>query len=80
MHLSSSSGVGKKRTWDIINDDGTDVSIVNDKQQRGKQTDGSSDIAWGELGSLLALISSNDITNDTQTESESINSQSKRFA
>ena len=44
MPLSSSSRLGKKRIWDIMNDNGTYVSIVNDKQQGYKQTDGLSGI------------------------------------
>ena len=60
ISLSSSSGIGKKRTLDIMNDDGTDVSIVNEKQQGGKQTDGLSDIAGGELDSFITSISSED--------------------
>ena len=41
--------------------------------RNNNQTDGSIDIAWGELDSLLASISSKDVTNDTLTEPESSN-------
>ena len=51
---SSSSGVGKKRTWDTMNGSETDMSIVNVEQQGDiNQTDKTSDIAWGELDTLL---------------------------
>ena len=33
MSLSSCSIVGKKHTWDTMNDNGTNVLIVNEKQQ-----------------------------------------------
>ena len=44
----------------MMNGNDTDASIVNDKQQGGHQTDITSDIAWGELDSLLTSISSRD--------------------
>ena len=46
MSLSSDSGVGEKRTWDMMNGDSTNVLIVSDKQQGdNNQTEGTSDIA-----------------------------------
>ena len=56
LPLSSSSGVGEKGTWDTMNGNNTDVTIVNDKQQGDYQT---SDIASGELDSLLTSIYKN---------------------
>ena len=69
---SSSSGVGKKRTQDMMNGSETDVSIVNVEQQGDiNQTDNTSNITWGELDSLLTSFSAKDTTNDTLVESES---------
>ena len=74
MSPSNSSGVGTKRTWDVMNGNDTDVSIVNVKQQGDiNQTDDTSDIAWGELDSLLTSFTAKDTTNDTPTESGSFN-------
>ena len=46
MSPSSSSRVGKQRTWDMLNTSETHVAIVNVKQQGDiNQTDDTSDIA-----------------------------------
>ena len=56
----------------MMNGNETDVSIVNVKQQGDiNQTDDTSDIAWGELDSLLTSFTAKDTTNDTLTEPES---------
>ena len=71
MSPSSSSGVGEKRTWDMMNGNETDASNVNVKQQGDiNQTDDTSDTAWGELDSLLTTFTAKDTTNDTPTEPE----------
>ena len=71
---SSSSGVGKKRTQDMMNGSETDVSIVNVEQQGDiNQTDNTSDIAWCELDTLLTSFTTKDTANGTLTEPESSN-------
>ena len=58
----------------MINGNKTDISIVNVKQQEDiNQTDDTSDVAWGELDSLLTSFTAKDTTNDTLTEPESSN-------
>ena len=70
MSPSSSSGVSEKRTLDMMNGNEIYAWIVNVKQQRDtNQTDDRSDIAWGELDSLLPSFTAKDRTNDTPTES-----------
>ena len=57
-----------------MNDNETDASNVNVKQQRDiNQTDDTNDIAWGELNSLLTSFTAKNTTNDTPTESGSFN-------
>ena len=74
MSPSSSSGVGKKRTQDMMNGSESNVSIVNVEQQGDiNQNNNTSDIPWGELDTLLASFTAKDTANDTLTESESSN-------
>ena len=45
----------------MINGNKTDISIVNVKQQEDiNQTDDTSDVAWGELDSLLTSFTAKD--------------------
>ena len=58
----------------MMNDNETNIQIINDKQQGdNNQTGDTSDIAQDELDSLLTSFTDKDTTKDAPTEIESSN-------